>query len=672
MAHPHPQQLTRCLTLCKAGLALLLAALALPAFSACWDPVHATSRYSFGGWVVDNDPASKLMWDGCPFGRTGFICGDGTTTTLDWSSATVAAQNATVWRYNDWRLPTEDELLTLVAPACSPSINGFFFQATPLAAFWTQTSDPADLGSAKTVNFFNGFVGSANRTNPFAVRLVRGGLPLNMTVAADQTIVFGAIPALAVGATANLNFSASSSPNSGNPIRVASTTPTVCSVDAAGVVTALATGTCSITANRYGRVNAGVNYAPASPVSLAFDVGCWLGGSTPKPNSLYVLQPGAQNSGGTVVDLETNLMWKQCTEGLTGNGGTGCGGGTINFLNWDDSNTQATTSRFASYSDWRVPTLAELQSLVPSGCAAPGPTINQVVFPNTNPYFYWSSSLAAVASGLASFEDFIGGTTTYGNRLSGLNLRLVRAGQSFDTLTPTPQTLSFAPPPALELGDDPFVVARSSVPNSGNRVIYGTTTPTVCTVVANNGFLAFTATAQIGDMCTVTANQFGSYAGGKNYAPATQATQNIINKKVVQALDFGAAPLVIVGGSGGLAATSNLGLTPITFTSATAATCTVSGSTVTGIALGTCTIQADQAGNASIASASAQTSFNVALGCTLRMGAGGPLAATREGLILLRAMLGLTGTLVTQGTGVTTLWPTLRDQLNANCGTSFQ
>ena len=56
----------------------------------------------------------------------------------------------------------------------------------------------------------------------------------------------------------------------------------------------------------------------------------------------------------------------------------------------------------------------------------------------------------------------------------------------------------------------------------------------------------------------------------------------------------------------------------------------------------------------------------------MQMGAGGPLAATREGLILLRAMLGLTGTLVTQGTGVTTLWPTLRDQLNANCGTSFQ
>ena len=50
----------------------------------------------------------------------------------------------------------------------------------------------------------------------------------------------------------------------------------------------------------------------------------------------------------------------------------------------------------------------------------------------------------------------------------------------------------------------------------------------------------------------------------------------------------------------------------------------------------------------------------------------GTLAATREGLILLRAMLGLTGTAVTAGTGVTSSWATLRDQFNTYCGTNFQ
>ena len=50
----------------------------------------------------------------------------------------------------------------------------------------------------------------------------------------------------------------------------------------------------------------------------------------------------------------------------------------------------------------------------------------------------------------------------------------------------------------------------------------------------------------------------------------------------------------------------------------------------------------------------------------------GTLAATREGLILLRAMLGLTGAAVTAGTGVTSSWATLRDQFNTYCGTNFQ
>ncbi|MBL8309962.1 MAG: hypothetical protein JNL19_06040 [Burkholderiales bacterium] len=52
--------------------------------------------------------------------------------------------------------------------------------------------------------------------------------------------------------------------------------------------------------------------------------------------------------------------------------------------------------------------------------------------------------------------------------------------------------------------------------------------------------------------------------------------------------------------------------------------------------------------------------------------ANGALLATREGLLLLRAMLGLTGTAVTAGTGVTTSWTSLRDHFNAHCGTNFQ
>ena len=48
------------------------------------------------------------------------------------------------------------------------------------------------------------------------------------------------------------------------------------------------------------------------------------------------------------------------------------------------------------------------------------------------------------------------------------------------------------------------------------------------------------------------------------------------------------------------------------------------------------------------------------------------LDALTEGLLLERAMAGLTGTATTNATGITTPWATLRDQMNSNCGTNFQ
>jgi len=62
---------------------------------------------------------------------------------------------------------------------------------------------------------------------------------------------------------------------------------------------------------------------------------------------------------------------------------------------------------------------------------------------------------------------------------------------------------------------------------------------------------------------------------------------------------------------------------------------------------------------------------NAAFACNLDMNGDNKLDALVEGLVLMRAMFGLTGTAVTQGTGVTIPWATLRAQLNAGCGTNF-
>jgi hypothetical protein len=72
-----------------------------------------------------------------------------------------------------------------------------------------------------------------------------------------------------------------------------------------------------------------------------------------------------------------------------------------------------------------------------------------------------------------------------------------------------------------------------------------------------------------------------------------------------QAIAFPAIPAqtYVSGGTFGVAATASSNLT-VTFTSLTPSVCTVSGSTVTMLGTGTCTIAADQAGDATYAAAS--------------------------------------------------------------------
>ena len=76
--------------------------------------------------------------------------------------------------------------------------------------------------------------------------------------------------------------------------------------------------------------------------------------------------------------------------------------------------------------------------------------------------------------------------------------------------------------------------------------------------------------------------------------------------KTNQTLSFGSAPTVVVGGTGTVSAIATSGLA-VSYASTTPDICTVTGGTVTGIATGTCTITADQAGDVSYNQASQVT-----------------------------------------------------------------
>lgn len=85
------------------------------------------------------------------------------------------------------------------------------------------------------------------------------------------------------------------------------------------------------------------------------------------------------NGNGTITDLKTGLMWKQCPEGRSG---ADC---DLTMerrdFRWEEVfDYVAGSEGFAGYGDWRVPNVKELASLVEFQCS--GPSINTHRFPN--------------------------------------------------------------------------------------------------------------------------------------------------------------------------------------------------------------------------------------------------------------------------------------------------
>ncbi|MFA7607551.1 MAG: IPTL-CTERM sorting domain-containing protein, partial [Rhodocyclaceae bacterium] len=142
------------------------------------------------------------------------------------------------------------------------------------------------------------------------------------------------------------------------------------------------------------------------------------------PDSIYT-----NNNDGTVTDTRTGLMWKQCVEGLSG---ADCADGSAASYNWAGALTHAESHEFAGYTDWRLPNLKELHSLVEE-CRT-GPAINDTVFPATPSSNVWSGSPYASYSDGAWGVLFFNGYAYGSFRSSGDHVRLVRGGQSFDPL----------------------------------------------------------------------------------------------------------------------------------------------------------------------------------------------------------------------------------------------
>jgi hypothetical protein len=154
-----------------------------------------------------------------------------------------------------------------------------------------------------------------------------------------------------------------------------------------------------------------------------------------------------------------------------------------------------------------------------------------------------------------------------------------------------PQTITFAPLPNQPFGTAPFAVTATA--SSGLTVRFASTTASTCTVSGD------TVTLVAVGRCVIRATQ----PGGTMYAPAAPVTQGFQVTKEAQTITFsrlanhkiGTPPFTVT-------ATASSGLA-VSFVSDTTTTCTVSGNTVTLVAVGQCDITAKQPGNATYSAA---------------------------------------------------------------------
>ena len=465
---------------------------------------------------------------------------------------------------------------------------------------------------------------------PSTVRFLAGAVPQNYTftgwipvgqwtipapVPASQTITFGALSSAVFGAAP---FPVSASASSALAVRFASTPAAVCTVSDS-TVTIVGAGTCSITASQAGNAN----YAAATPVVRTFTVNqaaqtidfAALNAVTLPVAPIALSATASSGLPVTFASTYTSV----CT--VSGSTVTVIATGTCSIT----ASQAGDTNHLAA---------AVIQNF---GVNIPSQTIT---FATLGDVAYGVAPVTIGASASSGLAVSFGSTTTPVCTVSVNKVTIVATGTCSITATQagdashaaaTPvvrsftvnqaaQTISFGTLSAVTLPASALTLSASA--SSGLPVSLYATTPWVCTVAGN------TVTILTTGICSILASQ----AGSANYLAAASVVQDFTVSLGPQTITFGALSNVAAGTAPfAISASASSGLT-VSFTSSPTSVCTVSGSLVTIVAAGTCSITASQSGDLDYAAAAPVTrSFTVTGGATSQTIAFGALNSVRFG-----------------------------------------
>gem|GEM_PF-1991651 len=308
---------------------------------------------------------------------------------------------------------TDGDILTYTWSAASGTVSGTGSQIT-----WTAPT--AESTYTITCDVSDGWGGSVQKsTNVVVTTAGQNHAPVISSLTADPaSISTGAVTTITCAASdpdsdpLTYNWSAASGTISGSGAQVTWTAPASSSTY---------TIFCTVSDGNGGSAQTSVSVG-AYPHELP-DTGQEQSYTT-TPGEDHDYQPAASqpsytdNGDGTTTDNKTGLMWVK-----DGNS-AGCNNGSS--LTWEAALNFCEGLPYAGYSDWRLPNVRELESIVDAGESYPA--INTAYFSNTQSSRYWTSTTYVPSTDTAWLVSFSHGHVGYYYKTSASSVRCVRAG----------------------------------------------------------------------------------------------------------------------------------------------------------------------------------------------------------------------------------------------------
>jgi hypothetical protein len=390
-----------------------------------------------------------------------------------------------------------------------------------------------------------------------------------------QTITFGSVPTLTVGATSAVSAAASS----GLPVTF-STSSSTCSVTSSGSVTAIHTGTCVITAQQTGDANRLA--APDVLLSIGVDAGTQSISVSALPAVTVGSSANLTASATSGLDVTFSSSSNACSVTPSGTvlgisagpcAVTATQPGNLDYLTATPINVSLTIGRgpqsitFDPLPVVEVATSATLVATATSG--------RPVTFSTNSPACAVTAAgdVTGVSTGTCVVEATQPGNADHAPATATVSLTVARGRQS----------ITFAVPPEMTVGATGLITATATT----SLPVTFSSSSAACSITA-----AGLLTGLHAGPCVIAAAQEGS----SDYFPAPAAAQTIAIEPASQTITFEAAPAVTVGGSGLVQASSSSGLS-LTFSTASATCSVTAGGVVTGLGVGDCVVDAAQGGN---------------------------------------------------------------------------